>query len=42
MTVSELLEREECYSKIKILKDDDIIFFDDVDELYERKDGYSV
>lgn len=37
MTVRELLEREECYSKIKILKDDDIIFFGGVDELYEEE-----
>lgn len=37
MTIRELLEREECYSKITILKDYDIIFSGSDDELYEEE-----
>lgn len=35
MTVRELLERKEEYSKITISKDCEIIFSDNIDELYE-------
>lgn len=35
MTVRELLERKEKYSKITISKDCEIIFSDNIDELYE-------
>lgn len=37
MTVRELLERKEEYSKITISKDCEIIFSDNIDELYEER-----
>lgn len=37
MTVIELLEREDYYSKVEILKDGEIIFSGSIDDLYEEK-----
>lgn len=37
MLVKELLAREDNYSKIKILRDGEIIFSGDADELYEER-----
>lgn len=37
MTVIELLEREECYSKVEILKDGEILFSGSIDDLYEEE-----
>lgn len=37
MTVIELLEREDYYSKVEILKDDEIIFSGSIDDLYEEE-----
>lgn len=37
MTVIELLEREDYYSKVEILKDGEIIFSGSVDDLYEEE-----
>lgn len=37
MTVIELLEREECYSKVEILKDEEILFSGSIDDLYEEE-----
>lgn len=37
MTVIELLEREDYYSKIEILKDGEIIFSGSIDDLYEEE-----
>lgn len=37
MTVQELLEREDYYSKVEILKDGEIIFSGSIDDLYEEE-----
>ena len=37
MTVIELLEREDYYSKVKILKDGEIVFSGSIDDLYEEE-----
>lgn len=37
MTVVELLEREDYYSKVEILKDGEIIFSGSIDDLYEEE-----
>lgn len=37
MTVVELLEREDYYSKVEILKDWEIIFSGSIDDLYEEE-----
>lgn len=37
MTVIELLEREDYYSKVEILKDGEIIFSGSIDDLYEEE-----
>lgn len=37
MTVIELLEREDYYSKVKILKDGEILFSGSIDDLYEEE-----
>ena len=37
MTVIELLEREDYYSKVVILKDGEIIFSGSIDDLYEEE-----
>lgn len=37
MTVIELLEREDYYSKVEILKDSEIIFSGSIDDLYEEE-----
>ena len=37
MTVIELLEREDYYSKVEILEDGEIIFSGSIDDLYEEE-----
>lgn len=37
MLVKELLEREDYYSKVEILKDGEIIFSGSIDDLYEEE-----
>ena len=37
MTVVELLEREDYYPKVEILKDGEIIFSGSIDDLYEEE-----
>ena len=37
MLVTELLEREDYYSKVEILKDGEIIFSGSIDDLYEEE-----
>ena len=37
MTVIELLEREDYYSKVEILKDGEIIFSGSIEDLYEEE-----
>lgn len=37
MTVVELLEREDYYSKVEILKDGEIIFSGSIEDLYEEE-----
>lgn len=37
MTVIELLEKEDYYSKVEILKDGEIIFSGSTDDLYEEE-----
>lgn len=37
MTVIELLEREDYYSKVEILKDGEILFSGSIDDLYEEE-----
>lgn len=37
MTVRELLEREDNYSKVKIVRYGEIIFFGCIDDLYEEE-----
>lgn len=37
MLVIELLEREDYYSKVEILKDGEIIFSGSIDDLYEEE-----
>ena len=37
MTVRQLLERKENYSKIKIFRDGEIIFSGNIDDLYEEE-----
>lgn len=37
MPVIELLEREDYYSKVEILKDGEIVFSGSIDDLYEEE-----